>query len=94
MIINGIIWMEKFARKILFKHNVHKYEVEEIFVDSTKYHKAAKGKILNEDVYCVLGKTKSGRYLMVYFIYKKTQEALIISARQMTKRNKKHYGKK
>lgn len=42
-------------------------------------------------MYAALGRTKAGRYLMVYFIYKTTKEALIVTARDMTRKERKIY---
>ena len=44
--------------------------------------------------YIVLGQTNAGRYLAVLFIYKKTREALVLSARDMASKERKQYGKK
>jgi len=41
-----------------------------------------------------LGRTDSGRLLSILFIYKKTKEALILSARDMAGKERKQYGKK
>jgi uncharacterized DUF497 family protein len=41
-----------------------------------------------------LGTTDSGRYLTVYFLYKKNKEALIVTARDMTEKERKKYAKK
>jgi uncharacterized DUF497 family protein len=51
-----------------------------------------KGDVSGEDVYLGLGETGSGRYLSVFFIHKKN--AVVISARDMTKKERKIYGKK
>jgi uncharacterized DUF497 family protein len=45
-------------------------------------------------VYSARGQTSAGRYLTVLFIYKKTQEALIMTARDMDAKERKNYGKK
>jgi uncharacterized protein len=44
--------------------------------------------------YVALGRTEAGRYLSVLFIYKLTREALILSARDMARKERKIYGKK
>ena len=44
-----------------------------------------------EDVYAALGQTGAGRYLIVYFIYKATREALILSAREMEANERNAY---
>jgi len=41
-----------------------------------------------------MGQTESGRYLIVFFIYKKDNRALILSARDMTPAERKRYEKK
>jgi len=41
-----------------------------------------------------LGQTDSGRYLTIFFIYKETHEALVISARDMTDKERKNYAKR
>ena len=47
-----------------------------------------------EDLYAALSRTATGRYLIIYFVYKTTNEALIISAREMTGKEKRAYAKK
>lgn len=42
----------------------------------------------------VLGQTNAGRYLAALFICKKTKEALILSARDMAKKERRQYVKK
>jgi uncharacterized DUF497 family protein len=41
-----------------------------------------------------MGQTDSGRYLIVFFIHKKDNRALILSARDMTSAERKRYEKK
>jgi len=41
-----------------------------------------------------LGRTDAGRLLSILFIYKRTKEALILSARNMAGKERKQYGKK
>jgi uncharacterized DUF497 family protein len=52
------------------------------------------GDVEGEDLYAAMGRTAAGRYLIIYFVYKTTKEALIISAREMTRREKRAYAKK
>jgi hypothetical protein len=47
-----------------------------------------------EDVYMALGQTEEGRYLIVLFIHKKAKEALILSARDMARKERKLYDRK
>ncbi|MFQ5629145.1 MAG: BrnT family toxin [bacterium] len=94
MKIKGIIWFPKTIDKLIWKHNVDKYEVEEVLLGKSKYRKIKKGHIPGEDLYAGLGQTKAGRYLIVFFIYKMTHEALILSAREMDKKERKQYAQK
>jgi uncharacterized DUF497 family protein len=52
------------------------------------------GDIEGEDLYAAIGQTSAGRYLMIYFVHKKTGEALMVTARDMTKKEKRSYAKK
>ena len=47
-----------------------------------------------EDLYAAMGRTAAGRYLIIYFVYKITKEALIVSAQDMTKKEKRVHAKK
>jgi len=53
-----------------------------------------KGYFCGEDVYKILGQTKAGRYLTVFFIHRSTKGALILSARDMDEKERKSYAKK
>jgi len=79
---------------LAFKHQIETNEVEEIFTGKPKFRFVEKGERKNEDVYMALGQTEGGRYLIVLFIYKQSREALILSARDMEKRERKMYGRK
>lgn len=45
-------------------------------------------------MYTALGRTDSGRYLIVFFILKPSKRALIISAREMEPTERKRYARK
>jgi len=77
MKINGIIWLRDVVDTIAYKHKVETYEVEETLSGKPKFRFVEKGERKDEDVYLALGKTNSGRYMSLLFIYKKTKEALI-----------------
>lgn len=94
MKINGLIWLRDIVDKPAFKHHVDPEEVEESLNNRPKTRFVEKGKRKGEDVYLALGQTNAGRYLAVLFIYKKTKEALILSARDMANKERKQYGKK
>jgi hypothetical protein len=60
---------------------------------SPRYRFIETGDIEGENLYAALGQTEEGRYLTVYFVHKKTGEALIVSARDMTRKERRTYGK-
>ena len=94
MKINGVIWLRNVIDKLLWKHHVAADEVEEVFSRSPRYRFLEEGDVEGEDLYSALGRTEAGRYLTVYFLHKGTGDALVISARDMTKKERRLYGKK
>ena len=94
MKIDGVIWLRDVLDKLAWKHKVDQAEVEEMLDNQPKIRFAKKGERKGEDVYLALGQTDAGRHLAVFFIYKKTKQALILSARDMANKERKQYGKK
>jgi uncharacterized DUF497 family protein len=94
MKINGVIWLRNVIDKLSWKHHVTTDEAEEVFSRSPRYRFLEEGDVEGEDLYSALGRTEAGRYLTVYFLHKVTGEALVISARDMTKKERRLYGKK
>jgi len=94
MEITGLIWLDEVVDKIESKHHVTQTEVEEVLSGRPKVKKIRKGRFRGEHVYRALGRTKAGRYLTVFFIHKRTGEALILSARDMDKKERRSYATK
>jgi hypothetical protein len=94
MKISGIIWLRDIVDKLSWKHNVATEEVEEVFAASPRYRYIKKGNVDGEDLYAALGQIDSGQYLIVFFVYKTTAEALIVSARDMTPSERRIYARK
>lgn len=94
MQIDAIIWIGDIVDKLAVKHHVETYEVEAVFSHRPQFLFVEKGDRQGEDVYLALGRTDAGRYLSVLFIHKQTNEALILSARDMARRERRYYGKK
>jgi len=93
--ITGIIWLDDIVDKLDWKHQVTTMEVEEVLSGRPKIAFKEKGKRdPDENLYVALGTTDAGRYLIVLFILKSHQQALVLSARDMTISEKKHYEKK
>ena len=87
------LWLDRFVDKIIGKHNVYPDEVEEVLSSKPTIRKMEKGDVKEENLYIAFGKTNGGRPLSVLFVRKKDQRALVISARDMTSKERKKYGK-
>lgn len=94
MKIESFIWLRDIIDKLAFKHHVNTSEVEEVFDDRPKIRFVQKGDRTGEDVYIALGRSEAGRYLAVIFIHKKNNDALIVSARDMAKKERRQYERK
>ncbi len=94
MKISGIIWLPEIVEKIRHKHRVEQDEVKEILTSSSHFRFVEKGHRKGENVYSGMGQTDAGRYLIVFFVHKKSRQALILSAREMTASERKRYEKK
>lgn len=93
MKITGIIWLKDIVDKLLWKHKVTIDEAEEVFSNFPHYRFIEIGDVEGENLYAAKGQTDAGRYLIVYFIHKTTGEALVISARNMSNKEKRAYAK-
>ena len=94
MKISGIIWLPEIVEKISRKHRVEQDEVREVLRSSPHFRFVEKGHRKGENVHSAMGQTSAGRYLIVFFVRKRTQQALILSARRMTGTERKRYEKK
>jgi uncharacterized DUF497 family protein len=86
--LSGIIWLEEIVEKIERKHHVTQDEVREVLRSSSHFRFVEKGHRQGENVYSALGQTNSGPYLI------KTRQALPISARDMTRAERRRYEEK
>lgn len=94
MLLDDIIWMERIVEKLAWKHNVLTSDVEEVLSGNCRIFKKEKGRIEGEHLYNALGRTKGGRYLSIFFIKKLDNKALIVTARDMNRNERKRYEKK
>ena len=94
MKIEAVIWLRDTVDKLASKHQVETTEVEEVLNNHPKIRFVESGLRRGEDLYAASGRSDAGRYLVVLFIYKKTKEALILSARNMAPKERRLYGKK
>jgi len=92
--IREIIWLDDVVDKLRWKHHVTATEVEEVLSRKPRINFMEKGKHdSDENLYVALGTTEAGRYLLVLFVLKSNQRALIITARDMTISEKQYYEK-
>ena len=94
MKITECLWLDEFVDKIIRKHGVYPEEVEDVFSRNPLIRRLEGGHVKGEDLFVAFGTTTSGRYLSVLFVRKTKKRALVISAREMTKAERKRYGKK
>lgn len=95
MRIKRIVCPEHIEDKLESEHHVTIREARYVLLNKPRIRFAEKGHIAGNDVYGAFGRTLGGRYLAVFFVYKpKRATAIIISARDMSKKERKRYGRK
>ncbi len=95
MRIEFITCPSSIEQKLQSKHNVTRPEAEQTLLRKPRIRFAEKGHQSGDDIYAAFGRTIEGRYLSIFFIYKPdSKTAIIISARDMTKKERKAYGRK
>ncbi len=93
MRITGFIWLEAVVEKIERKHHVSTTEAEAVFPQRPQIRFVESGRVDGEDLYAAYGRSAEGRYLTVLFILKLDHRALIITARDMDRKERRQYGK-
>ena len=94
MIIREVLWLDDVVAKLEVKHRVSIDEVEEVLRGDPAVRRIEKGRVAGEDLYVALGRTEAGRHLAVFFIGKRGRCALVISAREMDRKERRLYGRK
>ncbi len=94
MYIDDFIWLPDIVEKLAAKHRVTQDEAEEVFFNQPRYRLVESGYREGEDVYAAGGQTDAGRYLIVFFIRKSANTALILSARDMDEKERRRYERK
>jgi uncharacterized DUF497 family protein len=93
--IENIVCSKHTETKLESKHHVTFRETRQILFSNPRIRFAERGHTEGEDVYAAFGQTLGGRYLSIFFIYKPSRKtAVIISARDMSDKERKAYGKK
>jgi uncharacterized DUF497 family protein len=93
MRVRRIIWLPDIEDKLLHKHAVLAEEVEEVLFNLPQIYFVEKGHQEGENLYAASGQTEAGRYLIVFFVLKQKNKALIISARDMDRKERRRYGR-
>lgn len=95
MRIDIIVCPQHIEEKLQTKHNVTGREAHQLLLNQPRIRFAEQGYTEGDDIYAAFGQTFGGRYLSVFFIYKPaTKTAIIISARDMSDKERKAYGRK
>ncbi|MBI3360417.1 MAG: BrnT family toxin [Chloroflexi bacterium] len=93
MQIERIIWLEDIVEKLESKHGVQQDEVREALFGRPLFKRARRGKRRGQDVYQALGQTEDGRHLIIIFILKPGNRALVLSARDMDDGERRQFKK-
>ena len=91
MVIDDFLWLPPIVEKLAVKHHVTPEEVEAVFFNAPRFRFVEVGLRAGENLYSASGRSDAGRYLIVFFIHKRDNTALIVSARDMEPRERKHY---
>jgi uncharacterized DUF497 family protein len=94
MYIDDFIWLLNILDKVEVKQQVSQDEAEEVFLNKPRFRFVELGNQKGEDVYSASGQTEAGRYLIIFFIHKSSNTALILSARDMDKKERRRYERK
>ena len=93
MRIEALIWFDDIIEKLNTKHNVQQQKVREVLTNNPHFRFIEKGHRSGENVYAAMGQANGGRYLIVFFVFKTDRRAMILSARDMSKAERRLYGK-
>jgi len=95
MRIDYIVCPDSIADKIASQHRMSVREARQVLLSKPRIRFAERGHVANNDVHAAFGQTFSGRYVVVFFVYKPdTATAIIISARDMSTKERRAYGRK
>ena len=94
MKIKECLWLDNFVDKIIRKHNVYPEEVEQALSKGPVIKRLEGGHVKGEDLFIGFGRTNAGRYLSILLVMKRDKRALVISARDMTKKERKKYARR
>jgi uncharacterized DUF497 family protein len=91
--LSRIVWLDDIVEKLRWKHNVEETEVIEVLENHPRFVWKEAGFFPGEDIYAAFGRTNLNRPLSVFFVYTKDQRAVIVSARDMSEKERIKYAK-
>ena len=94
MRVREVIWLPEIEDKLWEKHHLTVAEAEELLFGEPHIRFVEKGHQPDEDLYTAYGQTEAGRYIVVFFVLKRGRQALVISARDMDRKERKTYGRR
>jgi hypothetical protein len=94
MRVREVIWLPEIEDKLWNKHRITVLEAEEVLFGEPHIRFVEQGHQEGEDLYAAYGRTDGGRYVMVFFVLKRENQALVISARDMEGKERKTYGRR
>jgi uncharacterized DUF497 family protein len=94
MRVREVIWLPEIEDKLWNKHRITALEAEEVLFGEPHIRFVEQGHQEGEDLYAAYGQTDGGRYVMVFFVLKRENQALVISARDMEGKERKTYGRR
>ena len=83
MNIDDFVFLPEIVDKLAAKHRLTQDEVEQVFFNNPRYRFIESGHRQGEDVYAAMGQTDAGRFVVVFFVHKGGNVALILSGRDM-----------
>ena len=93
MRVVGVIWLRQIVDKLEVKHGVSTDEVEEVLASQPQFRFLERGRVEGEHVYAAYGRTSAGRYLTIILIRKMGGRGLVITARDMDRKERRQYGR-
>jgi uncharacterized DUF497 family protein len=94
MYVDDFVWLPAVLDKLERKHAVSQDETEAVFFNNPRFRFIEQGQRPGENVYSASGRTDEGRHLIVFFIHKRDNTALILSARDMDEKERRRYAQK
>lgn len=93
MEISRVVWLEDIVEKLVWKHGVEEREVIEVLENTPLIQCKEAGYKPGEDVYAAFGRTDSDRLLSVFFVYTRDRRAIVLSARDMSEKERRKYAR-